>query len=317
MYRHTPVLLNEVLEAAHPQSGDRIIDATLGGAGYTLALAEHVGSTGKVIGIDLDELALNHAKLKITEANLSNIELTHANFKDLASIAQETFGPSPDIAVVVFDLGLSSGQLEDRHRGFSFQTDLPLNMAFGSLISDQTTVRLVNESSLEDLVRIIGRFGEERFARPIARAIISTRQDTPITTTGALVTAIAKGIPPAFRHHSRVHFATKTFQALRIATNGELENLETALESLKGIMKVGGRIVIVSFHSLEDRIVKNFFKQESRDCLCPPSFPVCRCGHKAWLRLITKKAITASVEEISSNPRARSAKLRAAEVILP
>lgn len=315
MYRHTPVLLHEVLEAVQPQAGDRIIDATLGGAGYTLALARKVGPEGKVIGIDLDELALNHAKLKITEEKISNIQLTHANFKDLASIAQETFGPLPNIAGVVFDLGLSSGQLEDRHRGFSFQTDLPLNMAFGSLISDQTTLGLVNNSSVEDLVRIIGRFGEERFARPIARAIVSARAQAPITTTGALVTAIAKGIPPAFRYHTRVHFATKTFQALRIATNGELENLETALDSLQGIMKVGGRIAVVSFHSLEDRIVKNFFKQASRDCLCPPSFPVCQCGHTAWLRLVTKKAIIASAEEIKDNPRARSAKLRVAEVI--
>ncbi len=315
MYNHTPVLLTEVIDYLDPKIGDRVIDATLGGGGYTFALAKKVGKKGTVIAIDLDERALNHAKLKISDHATTNIQLTHANFKDLASIAQKHFGQTPDIAAVVFDLGLSSAQLEDRHRGFSFQTDVPLDMAFGSLISKQETIRIVNESTMEELVRIIGRFGEERFARPIARAIIMARAARPITTTGQLVQAIEKGIPPAFRYRSRLHFATKTFQALRIATNRELENLETALASLQGIMKVGGRIAVVSFHSLEDRIVKNFFKQASRDCICPPSFPVCRCGHTAWLKIITKKPIVAAATEVTTNPRARSAKLRVAEVL--
>ncbi len=316
MYHHTPVLLTEVMEYLDPKIGDRVIDATLGGGGYTFALAKSVGKKGSVIAIDLDEQALNHAKLKIDQESLTNIKLTHANFKDLASIAQEHFGKTPDISAVVFDLGLSSAQLEDRHRGFSFQADVPLDMAFGSLISSRETIRIVNESSVEDLVRIIGRFGEERFARPIARAIIKARAVQPLTTTGQLVAAIEKGIPPAFRHRSRLHFATKTFQALRIATNRELENLSVALDSLQRIMKQGGRIAVVSFHSLEDRIVKNFFKQASRDCLCPPSLPVCRCGHTAWLKIVTKKPITATVAEIKANPRARSAKLRVAEVLM-
>lgn len=315
MYSHTPVLLTEALEYLDPKPGDRIIDATLGGGGYTFAIAERVGKNGKVLSLDLDELALNHAKLKITERKVSNVIVTHANFKDIASIAKETFGTSPSLDGVVFDLGLSSSQLEDRNRGFSFQTDDPLNMAFGSLISDKKTYKIVNGYSVEELARIIGRYGEERFARPIARAIDSARRLEPIATTAALVTAIERGVPAAVRRQSRIHFATKTFQALRIATNDELENLVTALESLHGLLKVGGRIVCVSFHSLEDRLVKNFFKQESRDCLCPPSFPVCQCGHTAWLHILTKKIITASTTEISDNPRSRSAKLRAAEVI--
>lgn len=314
MYQHTPVLRTEVLELLDPKPGDRVIDATLGGGGYTFALATRVGKKGKVLALDLDELALNHAKLKITNEKINNVILAHANFKDLASLARQTFGQPPDVTHVVFDLGLSSAQLEDRRRGFSFQADVPLNMAFGSLISKNTTEKIVNESSEIELVRIIGRYGEERFARPIARAIVSARRAKPIQTTGTLVQAIQQGIPIRFQKTSRIHFATKTFQAFRIATNDELTNLETALKSLQGIMKPGGRIAVVSFHSLEDRVVKNFFKQESRDCLCPPEFPVCRCGHKAWLSVITKKIIMASVEEIASNPRARSAKLRVAEV---
>lgn len=315
MYSHTPVLLTEALEYLDPKPGDRIIDATLGGGGYTFALAKKVGKNGKVLSLDLDELALNHAKLKIAEEKISNVILTHANFKDIRTVATETFGSSPNLDGVVFDLGLSSAQLEDRLRGFSFQTDVPLNMAFGSLISDTKTYKIVNESSVEELVRIIGRYGEERFARPIARAIDSARRLEPIKTTGELVKAIERGVPAAARRQSRIHFATKTFQALRIATNDELENIKVALESLRGLLKVGGRIVVVSFHSLEDRLVKNFFKQESRDCLCPPSFPICQCGHTAWLTILTKKIITASDEEIKTNPRSRSAKLRAANVI--
>lgn len=315
MYRHIPVLLDEVLTNLDPKPGDNVIDATLGGGGYTFALAEKVGDKGRVLALDADELAINHAKLKITEHKLSNIIITHANFKTIASVAQEAFGPKPNVDHVVFDLGLSSAQLEDRRRGFSFQTDLPLNMAFGSLISDNKTYQLVNESSVEELARMIGRYGEERFARPIARAIDRHRRQQSITTTGELVTAIAEGIPVRFRKQSRIHFATKTFQALRIATNNELETLEQALKSLQGIMKPGGKIAVVSFHSLEDRIVKNFFKTESRDCVCPPSFPICQCGHTAWLEIVTKKVVTASAEEVVKNPRARSAKLRVARVI--
>ncbi len=315
MYRHIPVLLDEVLTNLDPKPGDKVIDATLGGGGYTFALAEKVGDKGAVLALDADELAINHAKLKITEHILSNIIIAHANFKTIASVAQEAFGSKPNVNHVVFDLGLSSAQLEDRRRGFSFQTDLPLNMAFGSLISDNKTYQLVNESSVEELARMIGRYGEERFARPIARAIDRHRCQQSITTTGELVTAIAEGIPVRFRKQSRIHFATKTFQALRIATNDELETLEQALKSLQGIMKPGGKIAVVSFHSLEDRIVKNFFKTESRDCLCPPSFPICQCGHTAWLEIVTKKVVTASTEEVAKNPRARSAKLRVARVI--
>lgn len=315
MYRHTPVLLQEVLSYLNPQAGEKIIDATLGGGGYTFAIAQQVGSKGNVLALDMDELALSNAKLKIADGNIGNIALTHANFKDIALVAQESFGSSPDVDGVVFDLGLSSAQLEDRHRGFSFQTDAPLSMAFGSLVSAGRTSTIINTTSEKELALVIGRYGEERFARPIARAIVKAREIAPIETTHELVVAIERGVPPAYRHGSRIHFATRTFQAIRIATNDELENLETALCSLRKIMKTGGRIVVVSFHSLEDRIVKNFFKNESKGCICPPNFPICRCGHTPSLTILTKKAITASDQEIQENPRSRSAKLRAAKII--
>lgn len=315
MYRHTPVLLQEVLSYLNPQGGEKIIDATLGGGGYTFAIAKKVGNKGKVLALDMDELALSNAKLKIADGNIGNIALTHANFKDIALVAQESFGSSPDVDGVVFDLGLSSAQLEDRHRGFSFQTDAPLSMAFGSLISADRTSTIINTTSEKELALVIGRYGEERFARPIARAIVKARELAPIETTHQLVAAIERGVPPAYRHGSRIHFATRTFQAIRIATNDELKNLETALSSLRGIMKTGGRIVVVSFHSLEDRIVKNFFKDESKGCICPPNFPICRCGHTPSLTILTKKAITASDQEVQENPRSRSAKLRAAKII--
>lgn len=315
MYRHTPVLLQEVLSYLNPKPGEKIIDATLGGGGYAFAIADQVGKKGKVLALDMDELALNNAKLKIADGTIGNIALTHANFKDIANVAQEEFGPSPDVDGVVFDLGLSSAQLEDRHRGFSFQADAPLSMAFGSLIPNDRTSTLVNITPEKELALIIGRFGEERFARPIARAIVKAREITPLETTKQLVAAIERGVPPAHRHGSRIHFATRTFQALRIATNDELKNLESALESLHSIMKIGGRIVVVSFHSLEDRIVKNFFKAESRGCICPPNFPVCRCGHTPFLTILTKKALTATEAEKEDNPRSRSAKLRAAQII--
>lgn len=313
MYLHTPVLLTEILEYLKPQPGERIVDATLGGGGYTFAIADAIGKSGEVLSLDMDELALDHAKLKITNDRISNVRLAHANFKDIAEVTETEFGPSPDVAGVVFDLGLSSGQLEDRRRGFSFQNDAPLNMAFGSLVSGTATQTIVNRAQLPELTDIIRRYGEERFAFRIAKSIIASRHEQPIVSTGQLVEAIKRGVPGSARHGNKIHFATRTFQALRIATNDELGNLETALASLKRILKPDGRIVIVSFHSLEDRIVKQFFRQESRDCICPPERPACRCGHHAWLTVLTKKAVTATAEEIEKNPRARSAKLRAAQ----
>ncbi len=316
MYSHTPVLLEEVIKYLNPQPGEIFIDGTLGGGGYTLEIAKLVGKTGKVIALDLDETAIKHAKLKTAREGLDNIKFYHANFKNFSEVIDKEFSQSPlrHLAGVVLDLGLSSAQLEDSTRGFSFQKDAPLSMAFGSLIDSRRTEAIVNFTPVRDLAKIIRDFGEEKFALSIARSIASARRVKPLTTTYDLVKAISQAVPASYKR-ARIHFATRTFQALRIATNEELKNLEIFLESLKAVLTSPARIVIVSFHSLEDRLVKQFFKKESRDCLCPPEIPVCVCGHQAWLKILTTKAIKPSVKEIESNPRARSAKLRAAHVI--
>ncbi len=316
MYRHIPVMLEEAMSYLDPKPGEVIADGTLGGGGYSFAIAKKVGPDGRVIAIDLDESAITHAKLKAAEAKLTNISFYHGNFSELQEYLQSELVDSSSVQLsgVVLDLGLSSAQLEDRSRGFSFQADAPLSMAFGSVVNAGRTGTIVNEMAISDLAKIIRSFGEERFALPIAKSIADMRRIKPIETTNELVEAISKAVPGAYRR-TRLHFATRTFQALRIATNDELVNLEKILASLKAILAPGARIVIVSFHSLEDRIVKQFFRKESRDCVCPPEVPVCVCDHRAWLEPLTKKAVQATEEEIAQNPRSRSAKLRAARVL--
>jgi 16S rRNA (cytosine1402-N4)-methyltransferase len=313
-YRHQPVMLREVLELLKPYSGGNFIDCTLGGGGYTRAIAERVMPSGRLLSIDLDNLAIRNAKKNLLE----NIIIVHGNFKNLKKII-ETNWPSREnknFNGVVFDLGLSSAQLEDRSRGFAFKMDAPIDMAFGgqddALIS---TKDILNNHSEEELFKIFINYGEEKYSRSIARNIIKTRKTKPITTTGELVKIISQAVPPSVRYNKHRHFATKIFQALRIATNDELTNISEALPQALSMLASGGRLAVISYHSLEDRIVKNYFKLESRDCLCPPEMPVCQCGHKARLKIITKKAITPSPEEISANPRARSGKLRVAEKI--
>jgi len=300
------------MEYLKPSSGEVIIDGTLGGGGYAMAISKAVGEKGRVIALDIDEAAINNAKLKIKKESVKNLELIQANFKDLDSVVKDCGVEKLD--GVVLDLGLSSAQLEDDARGFSFKNDSPLNMAFGSLIDTNTTEDIINNTPVSSLTSLIKDFGEERYARQIAHAIGLARKNKPIRTTGELVEIIARAVPASYRR-SRIHFATRTFQAIRIATNKELDNLRLFLEETKNILKPGARIVIVSFHSLEDRIVKQFFKKESRDCICPLEMPICSCNHKAWLEILTKKAATPTEEEIKENPRSRSAKLRAVRII--
>ena len=310
-YKHTPVLLKEVVEHLQPQKGQTYIDGTLGGGGYTLALAQAVGKKGKVISIDLDQQALDHAEALIKEHGLGNITLVHDNFANLTTIAQEL--GLKQVAGIVLDLGLSSAQLADTNRGFAFQKDGPLDMAFGpSFIS---TTNIVNRYQADKIQEIIKNYGEERYARSIAHKIVEQRKLSPITTTGQLVDIIASAVPGAYRRNKHLHFATRTFQALRIATNQELDNLAKVLPQALQLLAPQGRLAIVSFHSLEDRLVKRFLQQASKDCLCPPQAPVCRCGHQAEVKIINKKVIIAGEEEIANNPRARSAKLRVAEKI--
>lgn len=320
-YQHTPVMLAEAVRYLDPQKGGRFIDCTLGGGGYTIALAEMVGKEGVVVGFDLDPLAIRAAGAKIKENGLGNVWLIRENFR---YAEREIKNLVPRIGDgkfdgIVLDLGLSSAQLADRHRGFSFGNDpSPLVMTFSGEEDGEeyaSAREIVNTYKPEEIERVLRDYGEEKFAGRISRRIAEARKVKPINTVGELVRIIEGSVPPFQRKKGKIHPATKTFQALRIEANQELTNLAEILPQALELIGSGGRIVAVSYHSLEDRIIKNFFRKEARDCLCPPEIPVCRCGHAARLRLLTRKAVLPGADEILSNPRARSAKLRAAEVI--
>jgi len=309
-YQHTPVMLKEVLEYLQPKKGGYYIDGTLGGGGYTEALAKIAGPEGKVLAIDLDEQAIANTEKK----KIANVVLVNDNFSNLSSVIADNFPDSTLFDGFVLDLGLSSFQLADIRRGFSFREDSPLDMSFGSSGSDETTRTIVNEWYEAYLARIIFNYGEEQHARRIAKGIVERRRLSRIETTGDLAEIIKKAIPRRL-WNGKVHPATKTFQALRIAVNRELESLENVLPQAVAVLKKGGRLAIISFHSLEDRIVKDFFRAQARDCVCPPEIPICSCGHKASLKIITKKIVLPTDEEVKINPRSRSAKLRVAEKI--
>lgn len=295
MYNHIPVMLQEVLEYLQVKPGDKIIDGTLGGASYTLAIAQAVGIKGKVLATDLDELALKNARERLKEQKINNVVLVKENFKNLKTVIADNFPAGTKFQGIVLDLGLSSAQLEDEERGFSFQGERPLDMAFGdSFISTQ---KIVNRYVLLELTRIFKDYGEERFAYQIAKKIVAVRKNKVIATTKDLVDIILSALPARFRA-SRLNPATKVFQALRIETNQELQSLQTILPDIFDLLVPGGRIVIVSFHSGEDRIVKNFFRDHGR----------------TELKILTKKPLVPAAEEIAANPRSRSAKLRSASI---
>jgi 16S rRNA (cytosine1402-N4)-methyltransferase len=318
-YQHIPVMLKEVIEYLKPAAGMKFIDCTLGGGGYTLELSKTLGSKGLVIGIDEDPFSIKTVKEKINTQKINNIFLSNDNFKNLSKIIKESNKEeSIGFDGIVFDLGLSSAQLKDRGRGFSFQLDqAPLVMDFGGITEEDSskTEKIVNKYKEEELERIFRNYGEERFSKNIARNIIKYRKTKQVKTVGELVPIIMDSIPGRFKNGAKIHPATRVFQALRIATNDELESLNSALPQALDLLKKGGRIAVISYHSLEDRIVKNFFKYESKDCVCPPEIPVCRCGHLRSLKIITKKALKPSEEEIIENPRSRSAKMRVAEKV--
>jgi len=296
-YHHTPVMLPEVIEYLNPKTGEIIIDCTLGGAGYTLAIAQRVGEKGKVIAIDADEMAIENAKGKIENEKLSNIILVNENFKNLSAIINQIGLEKVD--GVVFDLGLSSAQLEDATRGFSFNSAATLNMEFGSRNQEsriRNTEEIVNKFKPEELEKIIREYGEERFAKKIVGAIIKARQTKPIADSRELAAIISQAVPARYRY-GRIHPATRTFQALRIATNDELTNLKVALPQAADALAAAGRLVIISYHSLEDRIVKWFLRERQ---------------NQGTVKILTKKVVTATKAEMKNNPRARSAKLRAA-----
>ena len=292
-YQHQAVMLKEVLEYLKPQIGEIFVDGTLGGGGYTEALAQAVGSKGKIISFDLDPLAINNFKNKQVGKNLNNVFLINDNFANFPEALADLKIKAID--GLVLDLGLSSAQLADETRGFSFNSIGDLDMSFGPE-STQSTGEIVNRYSEAELARIFKDYGEEKFSGRIARCIVEARRRQKITRVEDLVKIIIEAIPNKFRH-SRIHPATRVFQALRIETNEELENLKRALKSATRLLKSDGRLVIVSFHSLEDRIVKQFLK------------------NNLDFKILTKKPIIPAEAEITANARARSAKLRAASKI--
>lgn len=301
---HIPVLLDEVIDALLVQPGGRYIDCTVGEGGHTVVILEHSSPGGQVLGIDIDPQALARARERLLPFGRAAL-LINKDFKDLGEICSTLdFYP---VHGILFDLGLSSFQLDNTSRGFSFRFDAPLDMRFDPA-QELTAATMVNAFSEQDLATIIEAYGEERRSRRIARAIVASR---PLNTTLELAAVVEKvaGI------RGRIHPATRTFQALRIAVNQELERLKAALEQSAGLLGFGGRLAVISYHSLEDRLVKEYLNRESRDCICPPRTPACVCGHKATLRLIAKKPIVPSPAEVKANPRSRSAKMRVAERI--
>jgi len=303
---HIPVLLEETIQALAVQPGGRYIDCTLGGGSHAAAILEHSSPGGQLLGIDADPETIRTAKAKL-EAYGSSTLLVNENFVNLQAICNKyDFFP---VHGILFDLGLSSLQLESDSRGFSFQQDGPLDMRL-SPNQEVTAADIVNNFPESKLARLIRTYGEEAYSRHIASQIARER---PVNTTRQLVTIIERAVGG---RRGRIHPATRTFQALRIAVNNELEHLKSAIKQAINLLGFGGRLVVISYHSLEDRIVKQFMQQESRDCICPPSTPTCICGHTASLRLVVRKVVIPSPEEIQANPRSRSAKLRVAECIV-
>lgn len=302
---HVPVLLRIVIDGLALQAGGRYIDGTLGAGGHAEAILRAAGPEGRLLGFDRDATALGLARLRLAAFG-ERVVIVHDSYESMGQLAP--LHGFAQVDGILLDLGLSSIQLDDPTRGFSFRHDGPLDMRFDPTADVPTAADLANTLPEEDLVRLLRDYGEERRARRIARAIV---ESSPLHTTGALVAAIEQAAPRNPR--DKIHPATRTFQALRIAVNDELGALERTLPDAITLLKPGGRLAVISFHSLEDRIVKTFIRRESRDCICPPEQPICTCDHRASLRIITRKPIRATEDEIAANPRARSAKLRIAE----
>lgn len=292
-YFHIPVMLKEAIEYLQIKLGGNYIDGTLGGGGYSKVISEKIGEQGSLLSIDLDPLAINNFLLN----NLKNVVVVNDNFANLEEIVKQNKKGQKFDGIVV-DLGLSSAQLDDRDRGFSFLNDTDLNMSFGPA-SENDTEYIINSYSVRDLESVIKEYGEESWARKIANSIVLYRRKKKIKTTKELVDIITSTIPRKFWSR-KTHPATKTFQALRMETNGELDNLKKFLPAALKLLKKEGRLVVISFHSLEDRIVKNFFRDLSRE-------------EKPVIKILTPKPLVPSAEEIKNNFRSRSAKLRAIE----
>ncbi len=306
---HLPVMPDEVLGTLAPAPGSLQIDATVGGGGHTERILEAAKPDGRVLGLDADQAAIDRVARRLAGYG-DRLVLRQANFRELASVAPAAGFEAVDGAL--FDLGLSSFQLADRERGFGFRTGGPLDMRFDTTRGVPAS-ELLATLDADQLAALFRRYGEEPSAWKIAKAIVAARETAPIETAedlAQLVETVAPGNP---RQRRRIHPATRVFQALRIAVNEELDALPEGLASAVDLLRPGGRLVVLSYHSLEDRIVKRFFAAERRGCTCPPEVPVCICGHAPRLRLVTRPSMTPTQAEVDANPRARSARLRAAE----
>ncbi len=310
-YRHEPVMLEEVLSSLALKPGSTVCDCTLGGAGHSVRMAAEVGEEGLLIGIDQDDMALAAASQRLDrEAPCVPHKLLKGNFGNLDELLCSAEVPGVD--GFLFDLGVSSPQLDIPGRGFSYHEDAPLDMRMNPEDHTLTAAEVINTYTEADLTRVLRVYGEEKYASRIAREIVRRREKAPIATTGELVECVKAGIPAAARRHGG-HPAKRSFQAIRIEVNHELDALESGLEAAIRWLNPGGRICVISYHSLEDRIVKRAFQEMSQGCTCPPELPVCVCGKVPVLKVITRKPLTASAAEVERNPRARSAKTRVAE----
>ena len=306
-FYHVSVLLWECIDALNIKPDGIYVDGTLGGAGHSSQIAKRL-TTGRLIGIDRDRVALAAAgeRLKPYE---NNVTLVHSNFSEVKQVLQDLGIPGAD--GILLDLGVSSPQLDDGERGFSYMADAPLDMRMNR--SDSLSAyEVVNQWSYDELKRILYDYGEERYAPKIAAAICNRREEKPIETTLELVDIIRGAMPPAALREKQ-HPAKRSFQAIRIAVNDELGSVEKVMKDAIDCLNPGGRLAIITFHSLEDRIVKNGMQDAAKGCTCPPNFPVCVCGKKPRVQILTRKPIVSGDEELEVNPRARSAKLRVCE----
>jgi 16S rRNA (cytosine1402-N4)-methyltransferase len=298
---HIPILVQPILEHLLPAA--RIVDGTVGAGGHSAALLESGG--GAIVGLDRDPQALALARARLAPFG-ARAQVVHSNYANMRAVVNAQGWESVD--AILLDLGASSMQFDTAERGFSFRADAPLDMRFDPTSDDPTAADIINTLDEGDLADIIYRYGEEQHGRRLARAILRAR---PVMTTGELAAAIERAAPR--RPGDKIHPATRVFQALRIAVNDELGAIERALPLAIDLLAPGGRFAVISFHSLEDRIVKDAFRLASTDCICPPKTPICVCGHVATTRVLTKKPLTADDAEIAGNPRSRSAKLRIVE----
>lgn len=306
VYRHVSVMPAEVQQFLDPHPGDYCVDGTVGGAGHAKAICRSIAPNGLFIGLDRDGAAIDHATRELSPY-APMVRLFNANFIDLPEILNQL--GIDGVHAMVVDLGLSLYQLRGSGRGFSFQTDEPLDMRMNPGYAT-TAADLVHRLSQNELTRIFKEFGEERWSGRIARAIVLARKEKPIEKTGRLAEIVTQAIPRSRQSH-RIHPATRVFMALRIAVNRELDCLATFLRLVPEILKKGGRLCMIAFHSLEDRMIKRRFRELAQGCICPSGFPICACGRKPVVELLTRKVVKPSPLEIEINPMARSAKMRA------